>query len=146
MSQDGKRVEVVFPYSAGAETMWADDLGNGTFRLDNVPLFAYGISYGDIFSIRLQDGDPRPYFDSVVKTGGNETYRVKLHTGFSPDDRHVGKLLDKIKSFSSVTSQHGTDRFSYTISASEDLVELENLLDACKAFGYWQWENSAPSG
>lgn len=42
--------KVLFPFEFGAESMLADDLGNNRYRLDNVPLFAYGISYGDEFT------------------------------------------------------------------------------------------------
>jgi uncharacterized protein DUF4265 len=34
--------------TAEVETLWAFDLGEGRYRLDNSPYFAYGVSVGDV--------------------------------------------------------------------------------------------------
>lgn len=71
MSQDdATQVKVLFPFESGAESMWADDLGGGLYRLDNVPLFAYDISYRDEFrAVPLEDG--RLTFNRVVRRTGD---------------------------------------------------------------------------
>jgi Domain of unknown function (DUF4265) len=72
------RVKGVFPFDFGVETMWADRPEGGQYRLDSVPFFAYGVSLRDTFEVKAVDGDPRPYFDKLVRRSGNRTFRITL--------------------------------------------------------------------
>lgn len=79
LGEDRKQTKVVFPYNEGAETMWCDQLGSDKYRLDNVPLFAYGVGYGDVFRATTEEGDDRPYFGEVTERSNNWTYRLVLN-------------------------------------------------------------------
>ncbi len=57
------------------ETPWAIDLGGGTYRLDNIPFFAYGVSADDIVQA-APEADGVLKFMKVVKPSGNRTLRI----------------------------------------------------------------------
>ena len=76
-----------------AEWMWADANGENRFTLRNIPVFAFGLSYGDTVSATIVDGVP--VFANVAQHNGHSTYRIYLKT-----DRHAPEilaLLDRLK-------------------------------------------------
>ena len=40
---------------ASGETLWATALGDGTYRIDNIPFFATGVSLGDVVEAEMID-------------------------------------------------------------------------------------------
>ena len=58
------------------ETLWAFDLGNDKYRIDNLPYFAYGVSWNDIVFAPLDDEEERPTFQKVIEKSGNRTIRI----------------------------------------------------------------------
>jgi len=49
MSDEPKLVKVELRDEEGeVETLWAFDLGNHRYKLDNTPWYAYGVSTGDV--------------------------------------------------------------------------------------------------
>jgi Domain of unknown function (DUF4265) len=76
--------------SANVETLWAYDLGNDRYRLDNSPFYAYSVSVGDIVFAPADPAEGRPTFKEVFEKSGNRTVRVildpPLATGNSSDD------------------------------------------------------------
>ena len=135
-----KQHKVLFPFEFGAESMWADDMGNHRYRLDNVPLFAYGISYGDEFAAR-RDED-RLVFDRVLSRRGAWTYRATLNEGFS-DAATARDLLEDAKSHASPISQYGDDHFAFSVDVDDDRKTLESILDRGARCGFWDWEISS---
>ena len=57
------------------ETPWAVDLGEGLYRLDNIPFFAYGVSADDVIQAAPED-DGYLAFTKLVKRSGNRTLRI----------------------------------------------------------------------
>jgi hypothetical protein len=58
------------------ETLWAFDLGDWHYRLDNRPFWAYGVSCGDIVYAPFSQNELRPTFERVVSKGGLRTLRI----------------------------------------------------------------------
>jgi hypothetical protein len=75
--------------SANVETLWAFDLGENRYRLDNSPFYAYSVSVGDVVFAPVDPTDGRPTFKSVLEKSGNRTVRIildpPLATGNSSD-------------------------------------------------------------
>ncbi|HEY0383148.1 MAG TPA: DUF4265 domain-containing protein [Candidatus Elarobacter sp.] len=134
--------KVLFPFEHGAESMWADYLGLNRYRLDNVPLFAYGINYGDHFTTRAE-GDGL-LFDRVLKRTGASTYRVTFNEGFSRDSA-ARLLIGEAKSRASQTSEYGDDHFALSVENSGDREAVERLLEQGEERGFWDWEISGSS-
>jgi hypothetical protein len=63
----------------GVETLWAFDIGNGSYKLDSTPWFQYGVSYQDVVKAEITSDGPLT-FTGVVQKSGNRTLRVVLDT------------------------------------------------------------------
>jgi hypothetical protein len=58
------------------ETLWAFDLGDGTFNLDSTPWYQYDVSYQDIVSATAASDDML-FFDRIAAKSGYRTLRVR---------------------------------------------------------------------
>ena len=76
-------VKVTFRLEPGAwhgsatESVWAEPVGPGQYRLCNVPFYAFDVSYGDLVGAVEEAG--RLVFASVVRRGGHSTYRLLVN-------------------------------------------------------------------
>jgi uncharacterized protein DUF4265 len=71
------------------EYLWARELGDGTFQIDNVPLLARGISAGDrVAVVRHELG---LLFRDRLASGGHSTLRV-LVPGSEATDAAIARL------------------------------------------------------
>lgn len=83
-------VKVSFPLppdsipGGGTETVWAEDLGSGSYRVRNSPFYIKGISFEDI--VRAKEKDDQLLFSDVAARGGHSTYRLFLRGGRSEED------------------------------------------------------------
>lgn len=66
---------VVIGVDEDDETLGAVALGDGRYRIDNVPFFAYNVSLGDVVEAR---GKRLPRVRRVVEKSGHRTVRVVL--------------------------------------------------------------------
>jgi hypothetical protein len=78
--QPNARILIPLPESARvgtftSETVWADDLGGGLFKVWNVPALAYNINIADIVRCRVTAGE-LPEVISVVERSGSKTLRL----------------------------------------------------------------------
>src|ERR1700733_6556213 len=64
--------------TANVETLWAFDLGEDRYRLDNSPFFAYSVSVGEIVHAPIDPDEGGPAFSRVLEKSGNRTVRVIL--------------------------------------------------------------------
>lgn len=71
------------------ETLWAFDLGNNLYALDNTSWFQYGVSFKDVIEA-LPQADGLPLFTRVVKKSGYRTIRVRHEV------RVPQQLLDRL--------------------------------------------------
>ena len=78
----------------GGESMWAFDLGDGRYKIDNIPFFTYGLNLGDVVQAEERDGFPREVIENVEKSG-NRTFRVALGKGCSEES--VETLVTKLR-------------------------------------------------
>jgi Domain of unknown function (DUF4265) len=89
MSADAPTAKVLFRVvgdgdEVNVETLWAFDLGDSRYRLDNSPFYAYSVSCGDVVLAPLNPDEMRPTFESVVEKSGNRTVRLLLDTPAEP--------------------------------------------------------------
>jgi hypothetical protein len=64
--------------SANVESLWAYDLGDDRYRLDNSPFYAYSVSVGDVVLAPVDPDEGRPTYQRVLEKSGNRTVRVIL--------------------------------------------------------------------
>ena len=58
------------------ETLWAYDLGDDRYKIDNLPFYAYSVSVDDVVYAPADPDDGRPTFQKVLTKSGNRTVRV----------------------------------------------------------------------
>ena len=79
------------------ETLWAFDLGNDRYRLDNTPFYAYSVSLGDVVRATTDENGGFPTFRAVLKKSGNRTVRVFFDDPVDPgsaSERLLNELVD----------------------------------------------------
>lgn len=133
-------IKIAFPVERGwAETMFAQPLPSGHYRIDNSPFHVYGVSNGDTVSA-APDQDGRLVFTDVVQRGGHSTYRVRLPPGQGPSCflKHWPALLALGCSF------EGADGRLYAIDLPPGVpVEaVYALLAQVEQAGVWEFEEA----
>ncbi len=92
--QPEKFVKVKFVDGDNIETLWAVELGNNLFRLDNSPFFAYDVSWQDIVEA-TEEAENFYEFVRVVEKSGNRTVRI-IFENFSGKDEQGKQILSNI--------------------------------------------------
>jgi hypothetical protein len=59
------------------ESVWVEDLGNGRYKVENVPFFARQVTLGDVVSAEL-DFEGNRWFSEVSDSGGGSLLRAVL--------------------------------------------------------------------
>ena len=79
MSEEKLLTKVVFRDDDGnVETLWAFDLGENLYQLDNTPWYLYGVSWKDVIEAVPESEGELPLFRRVVEKSGYRTVRVAL--------------------------------------------------------------------
>jgi hypothetical protein len=122
------------------ETMWACDLGEDRYRLDNCPFYAYGVSLHDIVYAPLDPTEEFPTFRSVVSKSGNRTIRVifdpPLAAG-NESERKLGELRALGCDCERATS-------SYVVLNIPPSIDLAGVADNLIRLGL-TWEHADPT-
>jgi hypothetical protein len=74
---------------ADHENLWAVPMGEGCFRIDNIPFFAKSIALGDIVSA-VPDEQGLLQFKEVVRPSGHSTPRLIIF-----DEAQVSSVLEQ---------------------------------------------------
>lgn len=79
-------------FGGESESVWAEEVEPGLFRIKNVPFFAKGLSFDDLVLAEEQNGELT--FKDVARHSGHSTYRI-----FASQGRHrpeVVALLERL--------------------------------------------------
>ena len=136
-----EQIKVVFPIEEGAEVLWCDELGDQQYRIDNVPLFAYGVSLGDVVAASISPDDPRPHFDRVLRKSGNKTCRVVIAEG-KGETPAVLRQLDSLEKISNGSNRYGPEYRAFNFACA-DYEKAKTLLNTVENDGLWEWELSS---
>jgi uncharacterized protein DUF4265 len=118
------------------ETMWATYVGEGAYRIDNIPFFATRVSLGDVIEADLIDG--RPTFARVRERGGHSTLRVVAF-----DAATVPEVRSAIQELGCATElSHLPRLISVDVPPSASLEALRAFLAAGAAQGRWDYEEA----
>ena len=119
------------------EKMWAKELGNDHYRIDNTPFFIYNLSWNDIVEARATDGgDNILEFIKIVKKSGHKTVRVILE---EYDDKET--FLKDICTIGCSYEGMNGKYFGIDIPPSIDILDIRDFLIRRKV----QWEHADPS-
>jgi hypothetical protein len=120
---------------ASAETLWVtSEAGQPRlFKVDNVPVFAYGLALDDIVRAEKRE-DGRWHFLEVIKPSGLLTVRV---AGVKADARKFEAIVNLLKPESIASERYGDRWIAYAMKpesfakverAIEDLEDDESLM------------------
>jgi len=128
-------VKVAFRDAKGEiETLWAFDLGDHRYRLDNTPWFQYGVSYQDIVEA-FPEPDGFLFFTRVVEKSGYRTIRVQADTGVPQS------LIDNLTA-SGCSFEGANPRFiAFDIPPDASLEAVVRVLMEANA----NWEHADPT-
>jgi hypothetical protein len=84
-----RHVKIIFPLEqdedgyppVGSERLWALDLGEGRYQIDNIPFFARDLALGDVVSAVPEEGAEEGVlrYDQVLQPSGHSTFRILVH-------------------------------------------------------------------
>ena len=121
---------------ADYEGLWALPVGEGLFRIDNVPFFARGIASGDIVSATVEQHELR--FREVVRPSGHSTLRLIIYD--EKDVPAVRALLEQLGC--TIERSHIPGLISVDVPPTVPLVALKKTLDEGEAQERWGYEEA----
>ncbi|MDB5070059.1 MAG: hypothetical protein JWM87_1170 [Candidatus Eremiobacteraeota bacterium] len=122
------------------EALWALNLGDGRYKVDNVPFFAKNLSFGDIVQTESTE-DELPNVSSVLERSGHSTYRVIV----SPDldatkHEEYHELLKTLKHLR-VIIEAGSERFfAIDVPPGVPVQAVYDVLELGVEYGIWDFE------
>lgn len=135
------KVRVLIPEDTGwqgieAEWLWAEQMKDGTFALRNYPLYAYGLSFGDVFETTNTDGTQT--LTQVVSRGGHSTYRIIASKGLDQPD--VQSVLEKLKSMECDFEVGNRIHLVLDVPPATNIFAVYDLLEKSEALGLFEFE------
>jgi hypothetical protein len=121
---------------ADFESLWAISLGDGLYKVENIPFFAMGLAVGDVVSVEPVQGLLR--FKGVVQPSGHKTMRVIVY-----DKREVPAVRELLKKQGcDVEQSHIPGLISVDVPPAVSLPELRQILDEGEAQERWGYEEA----
>lgn len=133
------KVELRDP-SDRVEVLWATQVGPDRYKLDNSPLYAYGVSWQDVIEARPAREGELPTLVRVIEKSGNRTLRLVLETPADQSEESA-TILDWLVELG--CSYEGMRGGFISVNVPPD-VELETVCDSLTA-AELQWEYGDPS-
>ena len=120
------------------ESVWAEPVEHGQFRIANSPFYVFGISSEDVVAARETDGEL--IFEDVLSRGGHSTYRVFLHEGRTIQSPEFMKYWTPISALGA-TLENANDHFvAVDIPGDKDIRAICDLLDQGEQDMVWSFE------
>ncbi len=124
----------------GSERVWAYDVGNGRYRIDNVAWFVPDLAVGDIVVAREPDPDQHPVFERIESRSDHVTVRLIVFRQGPME----GRLERAVEAFAGLgvwaegIAQYGM--VALDIPPHADLRRIHELLCQGADDGLWEWE------
>ena len=119
----------------GTESLWAEPLSDGGYRISSVPFFVNGISFDDIVSAKRSESGL--VFEAVLGRGGHSTYRIAAGEGDLPDSR-----LQALAAAGCSWEEGPGGMVTLDVSADADIHAVFELLETGFAAGSWEFEEA----
>jgi hypothetical protein len=119
-----------------AETLWAEPLGNGLYRLRNVPILAYGFSEQDVVSTGEVAG--RHIVTGIATPGGHSTYRVFLPEAM--DDLRFARVFEPLGRLGCTYERANPRLIGIDVPPEADIYAVYSTLEQGEAAKQWSFE------
>jgi hypothetical protein len=122
------------------ESLWANDLGNGQYRLENSPFIAYGYSYHDI--VEAREKNRLLFIVGVLIPGGHSTYRLFLKDGVVRESNKFTDVWHPMEELG-CTYEVATSRLlSIDVPPPANIFAVYAILQAGESAGVWDFEEA----
>ena len=121
------------------ESVWAIPLGDNKYQVQNVPFYAYDVSYDDTV-IAEPNEEGQLIVQHVDQRGGHSTYRVILNPGTT--DRDFERAWDKLEHLGS-SYERATDRLiAVDVPPETDIYQAYAALESGERDNVWGFEEA----
>lgn len=123
---------------ASEEGLWAEDLGNDLFRIDNVPFFAPGLAVDDIVRVHV-DSSGEHLVDALHSASGHSTVRVLVE-----NQTDVPSIRERLRHLGCESElSHISTLVSLDIPPEVDYSIVRAALESMASSGLIDYEESA---
>jgi hypothetical protein len=123
-------------HGSATESLWAEPVAGGRYRLRNSPFYAFGVSAEDI--VLAQEEEGTLFFKEVSLGGGHSTYRIMKAKGLQPEDfeRYWAPLRQAGCSY-----EEGPGRLlAVDVPPRADIQHVYSLLEQGEQAQVWHFE------
>lgn len=142
------QVKVVFDIeshrSAATESMWAERVSEDIYRVLNIPVFVFGISFEDEIEAK-PDGDLFR-FVRVVRRSGHSTYRIVLDKSLTINGPDFTERWSPFEAAGCSFESFNVGYIAVDMPPSADVSELYKLLQRGEEDGIWEFEEGHFAG
>lgn len=117
------------------EELWTTPLGEGLYRIENIPFFARGIARGDIVSAAEEDEDL--IFHEVAEQSGHSTIRLIVYNEYAVPaivERFLDQGCDAETTFNKLVA--------LDVPPEVSMETLKEKLDLGYTQGQWDYEEA----
>lgn len=134
-----KRDEDGYP-PADVESLWAEDLGDSTYKIDNIPFYVRNISVGDVVDVNNVDGIL--CFRTIVRHSLHSTYRILI--GSANDFEKIRADLNSLGC--SVEKSHLPSLASIDVPPQCDAKSIHNYMLIMESLNVFEFEEASLRG
>jgi hypothetical protein len=121
---------------ASVESLWARSVGEGLFKIDNIPFFATGVAVDDVVAA-IPDRGVLQYKD-VVQPSGHSTLRIIVY-----EESQAAEVRALFKRMGCSTElSHVPGLIAVDVPPSVSLESLRRMLDEGRSQGRWDYEEA----
>lgn len=117
------------------EELWTTPLGEGLYRIENIPFFARGIARGDIVSAVEEDGNLM--FGEVVEQSGHSTIRLIIYNEYA-----VPAIIERFLNQGCEAETTFTKLVALDVPPEVNLEDIREKLDLGYTQGQWDYEEA----
>lgn len=125
---------------ATTESVWANEVGEGRYQLDNIPFFTREATLGDVVHARSEDGEL--VFAGIARRSSNSLIRVVYFDPTDPQD-----VRDELEKLGCATEwMEDFDLIAVNVPDSVPLADVQKALEAGSTAGRWDYEEAILRG
>jgi hypothetical protein len=126
------------------EWIWVEPSGNEKFKVLNIPLYTYGVSFLDEVSLKRDDGVVK--FDQVCAKSGNHTYRILLKAGIERAEFETRWPAFAAHGCEYESSKEPEDVFGINVPPQTDISAVYALLEDGENDKVWYFDEGNYAG
>ncbi|HVX41710.1 MAG TPA: DUF4265 domain-containing protein [Gemmatimonadaceae bacterium] len=122
------------------ETVWAEKVSDGLYRIRSVPFYAKGVSFGDVVTTKQEDG--RPMMAGISLRSGHSTYRAFIKAPAELGSPEFNRAWNPIEQ-QGCTYERATEHLiAIDVPHSANLATVYALLEDGESAGVWDFEEA----